>query len=66
MMLNISGGAEFWQPLTGAIVFGLAFATILTLVVIPCCYSFSYHRPTLAEGGVFAGFVAIAYMAATI
>lgn len=65
LMLNISGGAEFWQPLTGAVVFGLAFATILTLVVIPCCYSLSYHRPTLAEGGVFAGFVAIAYLAAT-
>ena len=42
LMLNISGGAEFWQPLTGAIVFGLAFATILTLLVIPCAYYLSY------------------------
>lgn len=42
LMLNISGGAEFWQPLTGAIVFGLAFATVLTLVVIPCAYYLSY------------------------
>lgn len=42
LLLNISGGAEFWQPLTGAVVFGLAFATILTLVVIPCCYSLYY------------------------
>lgn len=42
LFLNISGGAEFWQPLTGAIVFGLAFATVLTLVVIPVCYSLVY------------------------
>jgi len=42
LMLNISGGAEFWQPLTGAVVFGLAFATVLTLVVIPVGYSLAY------------------------
>ena len=42
LLLNISGGAEFWQPLTAAVVFGLAFATILTLVVIPVCYSVGY------------------------
>ena len=34
-MLNMSGGAEFWQPLTGAVIFGLAFATVLTLLVTP-------------------------------
>ncbi|MCA9238058.1 MAG: efflux RND transporter permease subunit, partial [Planctomycetales bacterium] len=45
LLLNISGGAEFWQPLTAAIVFGLAFATVLTLVVIPVCYSVSYGVP---------------------
>ncbi len=42
LLLNISGGAEFWQPLTAAVVFGLAFATVLTLVVIPVCYSIAY------------------------
>lgn len=42
LLLNISGGAEFWQPLTAAIVFGLSFATVLTLIVIPVCYSVSY------------------------
>ena len=31
-----------WQPLTAAVVFGLAFATVLTLVVIPVCYSVAY------------------------
>jgi len=43
LFLNISGGAEFWQPLTGAVIFGLACATILTLVVIPVCYSLAYN-----------------------
>ena len=48
LLLNISGGAEFWQPLTAAVVFGLAFATVLTLVVIPVCYSIAYSiRPAL-------------------
>ncbi len=42
LFLNISGGAEFWQPLTAAVVFGLAFATMLTLIVIPVCYSLAY------------------------
>lgn len=45
LMLNISGGAEFWQPLTGAIVFGLMFASILTLGVIPCAYYLTYKVP---------------------
>lgn len=45
LLLNVSGGAEFWQPLTGAVVFGLAFATVLTLIVIPCCYLVAYNIP---------------------
>lgn len=44
MFLNLSGGTEFWQPLTGAIIFGLIFATVLTLIVIPVVYSLSYNR----------------------
>ena len=43
LFLNLSGGAEFWQPLTGAVIFGLGFATVLTLVVIPVCYSLAYN-----------------------
>ncbi|MGY8771151.1 MAG: efflux RND transporter permease subunit [Pirellulales bacterium] len=43
LFLNLSGGAEFWQPLTGAVVFGLAFATLLTLLVIPVAYSLVYN-----------------------
>lgn len=50
LMLNLTGGAEFWQPLTGAVVFGLIFATVLTLVVIPVAYSLAYARSsTLSE-----------------
>ena len=44
LFLNISGGAEFWRPLTGAVIFGLGFATVLTLIVIPVCYSLVYRR----------------------
>ena len=43
LFLNISGGNEFWQPLTGSIIFGLCFATVLTLVVIPVFYSLVYR-----------------------
>ena len=55
LLLNISGGAEFWQPLTAAVVFGLAFATVLTLIVIPVAYSTAYTatgnlRGTIAWG----------------
>ena len=50
LLLNLSGGAEFWQPLTGAVVFGLACATVLTLVVIPVAYSVAYNRTFLAAG----------------
>ena len=50
LFLNVSGGAEFWQPLTGAVIFGLAFATILTLIVIPVCYSLVYRRSDLKPG----------------
>lgn len=52
LLLNISGGAEFWQPLTAAVVFGLAFATVLTLVVIPVCYSIAYDLPAYARQAV--------------
>lgn len=43
LFLNLSGGAEFWQPLTGAVIFGLLFATCQTLFVIPIAYSIAYR-----------------------
>lgn len=39
---NIMGGGEFWIPLTGAMIFGLTFSAMLTLIVIPVCYSLAY------------------------
>jgi multidrug efflux pump subunit AcrB len=35
--LNLTGG-ELWCPLTGVHIFGLLFATSLTLVVLPVLY----------------------------
>jgi len=37
--LNLGGGGSFWAPLGTSIIFGLLFATMLTLVVIPSLYS---------------------------
>jgi CzcA family heavy metal efflux pump len=37
--LNLGGGGKFWAPLGTSIIFGLLFATILTLVVVPSVYS---------------------------
>lgn len=42
--LNLSGGGEFWQPLVGAIIFGLLVSAILTLIVIPVAYGLVYRR----------------------
>lgn len=33
--------AQWWGPMANAIIFGLSFATILTLVVVPVLYSFT-------------------------
>ncbi|NIO49629.1 MAG: MMPL family transporter [Candidatus Aminicenantes bacterium] len=37
--LNLGGGGSFWAPLGTSIIFGLLFATMLTLVVVPSLYS---------------------------
>jgi len=41
LALNVAGGGEFWQPLTVTVMFGLGFATLLQLFIIPlACYTF--------------------------
>lgn len=40
--LYISGG-EMWQPMAVAIMFGLVFSTVLTLLVVPLLYSLFYR-----------------------
>lgn len=39
MIISTSKSAESWKPMAVSIVFGLSFATILTLFVIPIVYS---------------------------
>jgi Cu/Ag efflux pump CusA len=34
--------AAFWGPLSWTIIFGLTFATFLTLVIVPAMYQFLY------------------------
>lgn len=36
------GGGPMWEPMAIAIIFGLSFATLLTLVVVPVVYSIFY------------------------
>ena len=39
MALSIGEGSELWQPMGVAVIGGLTFSTILTLVVVPVMYS---------------------------
>ncbi len=49
LALNLAGGGEFWQPLTITIMFGLAFATLLQLFLVPlACYTLDF-RSTLFD-----------------
>jgi multidrug efflux pump subunit AcrB len=41
--------AAFWNPLAWTIIFGLAFATFLTLVVVPAMYYISFRRRVRKE-----------------
>lgn len=50
--LNLAGGGEFFQPLTVSIMFGLGFATLLQLFIIPlCCYTFNFRSTWPDRGG---------------
>lgn len=40
MVFSTSAAAQDWRPMAVSISFGLAFATVLTLFIIPCIYSF--------------------------
>ncbi|MGL4511607.1 MAG: efflux RND transporter permease subunit [Lacipirellulaceae bacterium] len=62
LLFNVTGGGEFWQPLTAAIVFGLSFSTTLTLIVVPCCYSLAYERPRPSELATLGGFAALLFV----
>jgi multidrug efflux pump subunit AcrB len=55
--LQVGGeSAQWWGPMAVAVIFGLAVATLLTLVVVPVLYSLSETlSPTAAVKRVFAG-----------
>jgi HAE1 family hydrophobic/amphiphilic exporter-1 len=39
MALGIGEGSELWQPMGIAIIGGLSFSTVLTLVIVPVVYT---------------------------
>lgn len=39
-----SESSEMWGPMATCVIFGMIFATILTLFVVPCLYSLLYQR----------------------
>jgi multidrug efflux pump len=46
--------SQFWGSMAIAVIFGLSFATVLTLVVVPALYSFTHsivHNPVLGANG---------------
>lgn len=38
LTLNFGGGGEYWRPLAVSLIFGLAIASVLTLVIVPVFY----------------------------
>lgn len=48
----ISESSQFWSPMAISVIFGLALATVLTLVVVPALYSLVYTTTRATEKGV--------------
>ena len=48
----VSESKQWWSPMASAVIFGLALATVLTLVVVPTLYSLVYTSSRAAERGV--------------
>jgi multidrug efflux pump subunit AcrB/outer membrane protein TolC len=64
--LLIGGGSsQFWGPMAVAVIFGLAFATVLTLVMVPTLYSISDDVGAFTKR-VFGGRAATAAAAAAV
>ena len=63
--------AEFWGPMANAVIFGLAFATILTLIMVPTMYGmiedFKGLMPSLfSRKSTAAASTAVALLAITV
>jgi multidrug efflux pump subunit AcrB len=48
----VSWSSQYWESMAIAVIFGLAVATILTLVVVPTLYSFLYLTTRASERGI--------------
>ncbi len=48
----VSESSQWWSSMAIAVIFGLAIATILTLVVVPTLYSFMYTSGIAYEKGI--------------
>jgi multidrug efflux pump subunit AcrB len=51
-MSAVSESTQWWKSMASAVIFGLAFATVLTLVVVPTLYSLVYSTSRAAEQGI--------------
>jgi len=49
---TVSESTQWWNSMASAVIFGLALATILTLVVVPTLYSLVYTSGKAAEGAI--------------
>ncbi|MBW2136026.1 MAG: efflux RND transporter permease subunit [Deltaproteobacteria bacterium] len=49
---TVSESSQWWSPMAIAVIFGLALATILTLVVVPTLYSLLHTTSRAVERGV--------------
>jgi len=50
----VSESSQWWSPMASAVIFGLALATILTLVVVPTLYSLVYTTALTTNRGLRA------------
>ena len=68
LLLN-GQSAGWWGPMAVAVIFGLAFATILTLIMVPTLYSilwdFSRLRGRFTRGGA-AAVAGLAFQSASV
>ena len=48
----VSESSQYWGPMAIAVIFGLALATVLTLVVVPTLYSLAYTTGIASERGI--------------
>jgi multidrug efflux pump subunit AcrB len=48
----VSESSQYWGPMAIAVIFGLALATVLTLVVVPTLYSLAYTTGIVSERGI--------------